>query len=178
MKLDRTSIFTINSERSLSTEIMGDYSRMKYGDPRATRLLGSMLYAKFISYCGSNFDVSQSDGIILTSSAFGSVPTAAHALTNEFGLMLKSKEVNFDRVRITRSQNVADKDYSKLDYVQRGNEMNVRRLTLSDRYIDKLNGRPLVVIDDLYATGRHEQAIVDLLRSVAPDQRVLFIYIF
>ena len=178
MKLDRTSIFTINSESSLSTEIMGNYSRMKYGDPKATKILAEMLSEKFSSDCPSAGDFFVGDGAVLTSSAFGSVPTAAHALTNEFGLLLESKGGNLEYIKIDRSHNLEKEDYATLNHSERRDVMATRKLSLSKRCAEKLKGRPLIVVDDLFATGRHEQAIVNLLNSVIPVRRVVFLYIF
>ena len=178
MNSHRISTFTISSERYPAGQVLSNYSRMKYGDPKATKILAEMLSEKFSSDCPSAGDFFGGDGAVLTSSAFGTVPTAAHALTNEFGLLLESKGANLDYIKIERSQNLEKEDYATLNHSERRDVMATRRLSLSKRCAEKLRGRPLIVVDDLFATGRHEQAIVDLLNSVIPIRRVLFLYIF
>ena len=178
MNTSRISAFTLKPGRFPDKKVIRAYSRMKYGDPMATRMLAQLLLAKLLSNYPSPRELFEEESVAIASSAFGSIPTAARALTKELELLLEGEGLKLRRIKIQREQALDEVDYATLNHMERGAILNARKLSISKCDLANLKGRTLIVVDDLLATGRHEEAIKETLDSVAEVKKVIFLYIF
>mgnify|MGYP006127049851 CR=1 FL=1 len=177
MRYRSDAAFTLGDGSQPDIRILGDYSRMKYGDPKSTKILAKLLFENFVSKYRSPGDPLESDKIVIASSAYGIVPTAAFGLAVEFERLMNLAGVSFEVVKIFRSLGVGSEDYAELNNDQRESFLAKRKLSLTCEATEKLDGARLIVIDDLFATGRHQQAILDLLKRKTSVKDVLFLYI-
>jgi adenine/guanine phosphoribosyltransferase-like PRPP-binding protein len=177
MRCRSDAAFTLGDGRQPDVRMLGDYSRMKYGDPKSTKILAKLLFENFVSKYRSPVDPLENDKIVIASSAYGFVPTAAFRLRVEFERLMNLAGVSFEVVKIERSLGVGSEDYAELNNDQRESFLAKRKLSLPCEAIEKLDGSRLIVIDDLFATGRHQEAILDLLKRKTPVKDVLFLYI-
>ena len=104
----------------------------------------------------------EEEAVAIASSAFGSIPTAARALTKELELLLEGEGLKLRRIKIQREQALDEVDYATLNHTERGAVLNARKLSISKCDLAILKGRTLIVVDDLLATGRHEKAIKEI----------------
>ena len=140
------------------------YSRFKHGCRHSTRKLACLM---------ANLIRSETAGlerVIITSSAYKSVPTAAALLLEEMMEHFLPAE-RFGRTRLTRDH-IFPFDYARLNLRQRDEAMQEIRLSFD---AGDITGQPLVVIDDAYVTGAHERTIRDHL-GVLPAQ-VMYFYL-
>jgi len=178
MNINRMSGFTLGAGADLPKDVMLNYSRMKYGDPVATRMLAQMLKDKLLSIGPLRDDLFQDAGVVIASSAYGAIPTAAHALTKELSLLLQSEGVFIQPVKIHREQALGNEDYATLNHRQRGAVLATRKLSISKSNLASMRGRMLLVVDDLIATGSHEKATIELVSDTSELAKIQFVYIF
>ncbi|CAF1238635.1 unnamed protein product [Adineta ricciae] len=152
------------------------YSKYKYGDATRAAEFGRALcdgfvkkYSDLLLTCNRQFM-----GI---SSPKGLVPPAAYymfqSFLNELNLYLTANgrpaavEHNIKRVSTMSA------DYSQLETDQR-----FAHLTKEGYSIDKkpLEGKFLLIIDDIRITGSHEKIIVQLLKSLSIENPRIFLY--
>ena len=177
MRYRSDAAFTLGDGSQPDIRVLGDYSRMKYGDLKSTKILAKLLFENFVSKYRSPADPLESDKIVIASSAYGIVPTAAFGLAVEFERLMNLAGVSFEVVKIERSLGVGSEDYAELNNDQRESFLAKRKLSLTCEAIEKLDGARLIVIDDLFATGRHQEAILGLLKRKTSVKDVLFLYI-
>ena len=177
MRYGSDAAFTLGDGSQPDIRVLGDYSRMKYGDLKSTKILAKLLFENFVSKYRSPADPLESDKIVIASSAYGIVPTAAFGLAVEFESLMNLAGVSFEVVKIERSLGLGSEDYAELNNDQRESFLAKRKLSLTCEATEKLDGARLIVIDDLFATGRHQEAILDLLKRKTSVKDVLFLYI-
>jgi hypothetical protein len=139
-----------------------DYSRFKYGDGRIASIMGSLMVDQFIDpICAGTVPLS------VTSSAYKVAPPASKSLQDAFVSELRNR-LGYDAVdefKINRA-NLTDGDYASMSADARRLIMNNNGLTLPRD--TELEGRRILVIDDICVTGSHEVMVDKCLRGFNP----------
>jgi predicted amidophosphoribosyltransferase len=141
------------------------YSRMKYGDPVAVRSAALLLMNKIIGNPLFREAVDNQETIVLTSSAFGSVPTAAHAIMKDIASLLRQRGTKLEEIKIDRAGDFATTAYGSMSEEERRMRMASRRITIGEEARQALRGRICFVIDDVHVTGSHEATLRQLLET-------------
>lgn len=141
------------------------YSRFKHGCRSSIELFAPALAQK-IDELTDHFHIP----FTITASAYKTVPTAInllleHLLSNFF------QDCMFDRIKLTRSR-ISDMDYATLSIDERLNLLQGIQI-LND--LKTPLDTPLIVVDDCYVTGTHENAIRKSLEPFCPE--IHFIYL-
>lgn len=76
---------------------------MKYGDPKAITSLALLMANKIYNNLFANNLLSTQDQYIITTSAFGAVPTASYALMIEIKSILENRNIKLQTINIKRS---------------------------------------------------------------------------
>ncbi len=159
------AVHTINQPNELSHPFQQRYSRMKHGDPKAiVESAGKLIYAMKQDPVIAEA-IERGDDIILTSSAFGSVPTAIYAVVLAMVPQLAEIGVKAEVVKINRSGNFRVNNYGSMNATERGASLKERKISLSEEDLNRIRGKLVVVVDDIKVTGSHEIAITQLLES-------------
>lgn len=155
----------LNSRKDITIEEARQYSRMKYGDNRAIREVADKMALSIQNDPELQTFLETKMPLIITSSAYGEVPTAATYLTDHIEEILRTKGVDVRRIKIDRLGQFAKQDFGKLSEEHRQAAMKARKLQLRKEFVEVVNGATVMVIDDLCATGSHERAIHSLLHQ-------------
>lgn len=155
-----------------------DYSRFKYGCGIVAKQFGSELAQNFIA--SNFFDYFSGDGndIVITASPYKYVAPAASAImqhfTNYLNIHLASLAMcSANMIKISRST-LFEGDYGKLDQDSRSALLKRDKISI-DR--DFVQGKTILVIDDIKITGTHEEKIVQLFTEQNIEaKRVIFLY--
>ena len=177
MKVDRISLYTLDSGFELPSEILEYYSRMKYGDPIATKIFARKIAHRFQKLVTHEGDPILPNRFLVSSAAYGSIPTAAHSLTRDVLRLMRNKGLDIKLLKIKRDKSIGLDDYARLGVFDRRALLNERKLFISPLKNEMLKGHPLIIIDDLFATGSHESAILKLLDKVDGIKRIIFLYV-
>lgn len=117
--------------------------------------------------------------LLITSSAFKHVPTASFSIASHLSDYLKSQSLvnpNFDIKSIKINRNTLfENDYGKLSQAEREKLMAQNFLYFDTKM--NLKQKKLLVIDDVFVTGSHENRVRELV-SKYDFSEVLFLYIF
>jgi hypothetical protein len=151
---------------------------MKHGDSSATKSLAQLLFNKISSSKDLDLETVHKKNLVLSSSAYGSIPTAAHALMLEVSKLLTKHGVSHEIAKIERLQALSRIDYAALSDVERGTELEVRQLRINKENRLLMNDQHIILIDDLCATGGHERAIINCLLETCVVPVVNFFYVF
>jgi hypothetical protein len=162
----RFSVYEIDDLDDLDSGLPELYSRMKYGDPLAVREVAERMAAGFL--LNINFDEvlrSTRKPVIITSSAYGEVPTAAHAVSIQLVRILRENGVPVDTVKIDRNGDFGTSDYGTMSLEERKRRMGQRKIVLSKEAREKLKDAFAIVVDDVHVTGSHEKTLKELLET-------------
>lgn len=169
--------YLLSSKKDIPLEKAKLYSRMKYSDPAAIRLVGWQMADNLLNHVELRRAIDAKRKIILTSSAYGAIPTAAAQLTDVIEGYMTSVGIEFERIKVNRSGQFAKQDFGKLDEAQRIAAMKARKISLSEVDMEKVKGATVIVVDDLSATGSHERAMQQLLADAGSAQMVACYFI-
>lgn len=149
---------------------------MKYGDPQAIEDIGTQL-GKAVS-ADKEFQqlLSTAQELFISSAAYGAVPSAAHTITEFVAAQLETNGIPSKRFKITREGGFARTNYGALGNKAREKAIRSRRISLEVDWAEKLDGKIVLVIDDLRSTGAHERAIQQLFANEAPNAYLIFAY--
>ncbi len=171
------AVASITEVDTLSQEDIHAYSRMKYGDPIATKRLAIQLTAKILTHPETARCIHSGEPIVVTSSAFGIVPTASYALTREVTKLLIASGVKVERIKFNRQGDFATNHYGTLTAAERTKKMASRKISLKDDDRKRVAGRFVVVIDDINVTGSHERKLNQVLSQTdARDWAFAYLY--
>ena len=154
----------INSKEDADPEEARMYSLMKYGDPKAVRFWAKKMTDHIMSD-PEMVSLFKENKFVITSSAFGSVQTAANAIASEVTYMLREKGIRVEKVKIDRAGGFAATNYGQMGHEQRERLAKARKISLSDVARGKMENAVVLVIDDVKVTGTHEKMIDGLLES-------------
>ena len=154
MNHQRHSCFSYHEVLNWNDSMRTSYSRFKYGSVRDANIFTTHLVNRIL---GNTSGISSSE-IILTSSAFRHIPTAANLLVNQ--ILSTGRYPDAERIKIHR-MTVSEADYAKMDYAERF--LHTLNVKLSFDQTINLRGKHLIIIDDLYFTGAHEKNLIELL---------------
>lgn len=139
------------------------YSRMKYGDPIATKQAAIQITAEILRHHLIIEKIRSGETVLVTSSAFGVIPTASYAITREVTKLLAASGVKVGRIKFQRRGDFGTNDYGSLTAEERDRKMNSRKMDLSDEDKRKVKGGFILIIDDINVTGSHEKKLHELL---------------
>lgn len=158
----RGSLTTLQSASGLPPRALVDtqgYSRFKHGDTAVARRFGMALAALAAGQLGEQ-------PVLVTTSAYGKVPPAAHSLLAPFVQHLRflRPDLSVGTFRIAR-RGVSNGDYSRMTVADRRESIGARDLT-PERDVA---GAFVLALDDIRVTGNHERAIDHCLTTAGAD---------
>lgn len=160
----RVICHSLNTRQDIPFEEAEIYSLMKYGDPSATRYVAEQM-ARVIVQDSVIQDIIETQGeIIICASAYGEVKTAAAHLVDCIEAMISAAGIKIVKIKADRKGSFATQNFGQLTHEQRKKEMKKRVLSLFQSDGEYIEGKTVLVIDDLCATGSHEQAMKKLLQ--------------
>lgn len=171
----RIANFTLERKRAIPFAEAQRYSRMKYSDPVATREIAEQMLQTINAKVRGKLTKYYHDPLVITSSAYGSTPTAAAAITSHIARRLRDHDEHVEMIKIRRSGQMATSHFGRMTAIEREAELKKRKLEISSEDLAKLDGATVLVIDDLRATGSHERAIEELLEETNAKQ-IIFVY--
>lgn len=169
--------YWLNSKRDIPFEKAREYSLMKYSDPNASEAIAQAIAENILASSKIQEVVAKGEPIVLTSSAYGSVPTAAAIISWKIEDIFKSQGIKVDKVKINRSGQFAVMNFGALSQAEREIQMKARKIGLSPADTEKLKGATVLAIDDLCATGSHERAIRELMATTEARETIFAYYI-
>lgn len=172
----RLSYFNPASAEDLPANAAREYSRMKYGDPEATHSIAERLTDLLLNSPEFQLQLPANRRIVLASSAFGSIPTAAFGLAREMKEILDQEGLDVLTVKFQREGGFHRTDYGSLNFDERLAVLKKRKVTISEADRELLQGSTLLVVDDLRSTGAHELALQQLLQAQTGVKTILFAY--
>lgn len=172
----RFSYFKPVAADELSVNAAREYSRMKYGDPDATHSIAERLTDLLVNSPEFQQHLPANRRILLASSAFGSIPTAAYALAREMKVILDQEGFEVLTVKFQREGGFHRTDYGALNFEERLQVLKKRKIGISAADRELLEGATLLVVDDLRSTGAHELALQQLLQAQTGVQNIIFAY--
>lgn len=161
----KVAIQKINLENDLHKDFRQMYSRMKYGDPNAVRESAELMVKKILNEPLVANAIFNNETIAITSSAFGDVPTAANAITQDIIKILKGKGINIKSIKIDRAGDFSTTTYGNMSPSERKKRIKSRKISISKQNLSGIKDRLLIIIDDLNATGSHEKTLKDVLKK-------------
>lgn len=174
------SAYPIHSTDSLPFSA-AEYSKFKYGSGEAARVFGHALAEKFIDEV---FKLKyRGQPIVVLSSAYFHIPTAAFYLKNHFveklnEFLYKNGYPVCEETKITRSVSYRE-DYGSLSAADRLKMISGDRFSLDTSALRTEEGadKILLFIDDVRITGTHERIILRLLNSLHLTNEVYMLYL-
>ncbi len=147
---------------------------MKYGDPVATWRIAASTFLHFLQHpVGEELSASKQE-FLLASSAFGSVPTAAHWVTENLQQLMEDRGMSVRLLKFEREGGFGCHSYSKMDVSERRQVLQERQIWLEGEIGQ--GGKTLIVFDDLRSTGAHEEFLRRVIAEHPRIERVVFIY--
>ena len=168
----RLALFQLNANNLNDPSngfIFNDFSLFKYGDKEVTKQYGNAIADLLVE---NGVDSNSDTSFAISGSAFREVPVAATYLTAEIARICKEREVPMKMFKIERKA-VSIGDYSKMGANEREATMASTQLKIKKSDIE---GRDVIIVDDIYITGGHEKKLRDTL-EIAGAERVIFVYI-
>ena len=154
------------------------YSRMKYGDPVATKRIALHLASAITNHPFVQKLIISEEPILITSSAFGVIPTASYSVAREVTKLLQSLDVKHDRIKFERGGDFATNHYGTMTADERSAAMKKRQIFLSKTDKEKIKNKHVLIIDDISVTGSHEKKLHQLLsESGAKDWIFAYYYL-
>jgi PRTase ComF-like len=175
MLLHHLELFELRTEASelYANSLTGEafdpaqYSLLKYGSASAAERWGELLAARLLQIFGD--DLLSESAPIITASAFHQVPTAAFAVTLTTRAVLDRVRAERDLTDLAAGRIVRDRvyegEYESLSADDR--HAIVRSMGLSYQG-PSLEGKHLIVVDDIRVSGAHEQVLIELLSAHLP----------
>lgn len=173
---DSLVVKTVDSKDSSRIGFRSMYSRMKYGDPMAVRKFSELIANAIYSQLFATGIISFSEQVVLTSSAFGAVPTASHVVMKSVIHLLQRRGIRIDEIKIDRNGDFETTNYGSMDLFERQQRMLGRNISMSDQAREMVKGKVAIVIDDVSVTGSHERTLRELL-STTEAKAVVFTYL-
>lgn len=136
---------------------------MKYGDPYSVLWVAERLAEKILSDKKLKKSHSGKEPLMISSSAYGEVPTASNAVTNQVVRILKENNLNCDIFKIERQGDFVNSQYASLSLEERIKKMAERKIYLSPQTKKLIAGKTLLIIDDIKVTGTHEDSLHSIL---------------
>lgn len=151
-------IITSDGERFDTTT----YSRFKYGDELAAASYGRLLAGTILG-C-EMFQMSQQarDDVVITASAYKSLPTAAQAVASAATSTLHSYGYPVRSGRIHRDK-LTEGDYSAMTTDERAYWMSCNGLWVEEA---EFSGKHVIVVDDVSISGAHGKSIVEMFKTI------------
>ena len=143
------------------------FSRFKYGEFESTQYFAFLLAKEILNVLGDR------KAILLSSSAYRQVPTAAANLSEVVATILSVEGVQVIKKKIVR-KSLHDEDYSRLAADEREGLMQKNNLQMVLDLEEWENNLPHIICDDLYVTGAHER---NIRRYIAAGSETIFFYI-
>eukprot|EP00835_Amoeboradix_gromovi_P000660 NODE_24_length_36516_cov_0.652470.p13 type:complete len:259 gc:universal NODE_24_length_36516_cov_0.652470:11679-12455(+) len=165
--MDRLALHTI-SPQNLAIDAL-KFSLFKHGEKQSTNFFALRLAVYFYK----NYKIPSENEIVFASSAYRKVPVAAAYLTNLFISHLeqisgkKYKVIKLYRCNLTKG------DFSKLSKEDRMTVMRQTDLKIKGRFH---KNKEVVVLDDIFITGSHEQRIKELFKK-EKVKKLTFLYL-
>ena len=150
------------------------YSRMKYGDPVATWRIADAVREQLLEHPLWQVWSGHGQQVVMASSAYGSVPTAAHWVSENLQTMLEEEGLKVSRMKFERQGGFGCHSYSQMDLAKRREVLQERRIWLDGPDLE--TGTTLLVFDDLRSTGAHEESLRKVVESHPEIDRVVFLY--
>ena len=157
-------------------EKMRIYSRMKYGEVEATNYIAKKLFNKIISSPKFQDLVETENEIFVSSAAYGSVPTASHAIMESLVKAFSDTGICVNTFKICREGDFHLANYGALGISGRKKSLSSRKIFLHEDIVDLIANKTLLIVDDLRATGMHELSLVNLLEKYTDRTKILFAY--
>jgi hypothetical protein len=167
---NRLAVYRINGIDDLPNGFPDIYSRMKHGDPRAVAECVVLIGCMILEYLSGVMALDEQ--IILTSSAYGSVPTASHAVMTGVAQFLQKTGLAVETVKINRAGDFSTTTYGSMSPQERAERMKTRKISLDSAVCQKMSGKRVLVIDDVCATGSHEKTLRGLLETVVTAETI------
>lgn len=161
----QVAVHRLNSKHDISLNDAQLYSRMKYCDPAAVREVANRMAESILKDEQFRSTIQAGKPLYITSSAYGSVPTASTFLTDQIEQQLLAAGVQVKRIKIERKGQFAKQDFGSLSAEERQAAMKARKLELDDDTKAVISGGTVLLVDDLCATGSHEQSIRKVLEE-------------
>ena len=155
-----------------------DYSRFKYGCGDVAKQFGEQLADAFIKTGFLSAFDGDGDDIVITASPYKYIQPAASAVkkyfTNRLNAYLATvKMSSANMVKMTRSV-LFEGDYGRLTEEGRTALLKKDKLSIDRDFVD---GKTILVLDDIKITGAHEEKIVKMFieQGIKP-KKVIFLY--
>lgn len=152
-----------------------DYSRFKFGDALVAKAFGEALAHGFIENVLSNLDdIGQ---LVVLPSPYAFIPTATFPLKDHFIYTLnfwlsENGHPVAEETKIHRTTTYRE-DYGELDAAQRMNLISNDSFHIDREFIE---GKRLVLIDDIRITGGHERMILKMVKEYSLENEIHLLY--
>jgi len=174
LQVERDACFWLSSPTGFAPAKAQLYSRLKYGDATATRAIGQGLFDHLQASSFWPVLMENKEDILLSASAFGSVPTAAYWMAEELGMHLSKAGLSVEKTRFLRSGGFECHNYSRMGLKARKAALAQRDIWLDPKTATA--GKTLLVLDDLRSTGAHEAMLLEAIQTHTDLHRVVFLY--
>ncbi len=176
-KIKSFAVSTISKMEDVHPMDAKNYSRMKYGDPIATRRSAIQITSHLFRQPEITKYIHADKTIFITSSAYGYVPTASYSVTREVTKLLAASGVKIDRIKFVRNGDFSTNHYGTLSAEERAKKMTSRNIHLTEEDLVKIKDGFVLVIDDIAITGSHERKIHEILsQTEARDWAFIYLY--
>ena len=172
--MDRLACHWLQDRGDLPSYESQLYSRMKYGDPVATWRIANAVRERLFGHPLWQVWSENGQKVVMASSAYGSVPTAAHWVSENLQTMLKEDGLGVTRMKFEREGGFGCHSYSQMDLAKRREVLQERRIWLEGPELAE--GATLLVFDDLRSTGAHEESLRKVVEDHPAISRVVFLY--
>lgn len=166
-KFVRIAVHSIGKLDELSPRFQQRYSHMKHGDPKAIWESAEKIIAAMFTDLEISGAIERGESIVLTSSAFGSVPSAIHAVVKAMKYLLQEKKVDVSVIKIDRAGDFGNSKYGALSPKERKGAISNRQIFLSETAREAVKDKLVVCVDDIRVTGRHEKSLRKVLESTS-----------
>lgn len=164
------SLFTIVGENEDGGVITSDgssfdttaYSRFKYGDMAAAAMYGQQLAQAILACVASQSGSCDLSNVVITASAYKSLPTAAQAVADAAIATLRANGYPVRTGRIHRNI-LTEGDYGTMTTDERAYWMSCNGLWVEAVEFKGLN---VVVVDDISISGAHGRSIVQMFETI------------
>lgn len=167
--LTKLTVWHIDHLSDLPDGVANLYSKLKYSDPIATKKLAEIFAEKIWSDEKIRNKILSTNEVLLSSSAYGAVPTAAGILVEYISQNLRAKGVKASTFKIDWKGDFGVTNYGKMSPEERSKCLSGYETFITKENLAKIKNRFVLIIDDLSATGSHEKKIGKILDSTDVD---------
>lgn len=167
--LTKLTVWHIDHLSDLPDGMANLYSKLKYSDPVATEELAEIFAEKIWSDEIIRSKILSNNEVLLSSSAYGAVPTAAGILVDYISEKIKAKGVNASTFKIGWKGDFGVTNYGKMSPEERSKCLSGYETFITKENLAKIKNKFVLIIDDLSATGSHEKKIGKILDSTDID---------